>query len=116
MNLKYIKKPIIGNPIVVLSAIITIGIAIRILFVPFDIPLIWDNFTYFIYAIVHSLGQNTTMQIFHQKIFCRENKSELQLMKKLPLSKSSAVPYSPKNYQNYTMKRKNLQKVAIRYC
>ena len=63
MNLKYIKKPIIGNPIVVLSAIITIGIAIRILFVPFDIPLIWDNFTYFIYAIDHSLGQNTTMQI-----------------------------------------------------
>ena len=57
-----------------------------------------------------------TMQIFHQKIFYKENKSELQLMKKLPLSKSSAVPYSPKNYQNYTMKRKNLQKVANRYC
>ena len=55
MNLKYIKKPIIGNPIVVLSAIITIGIAIRILFVPFDIPLTWDNFTYFMYAIDHSL-------------------------------------------------------------
>ena len=63
MNLKYIKKPIIGNPIVVLSAIITIGIAIRILFVPFDIPLTWDNFTYFMYAIDHSLGQNSTMQV-----------------------------------------------------
>ena len=63
MNLKYIKKPIIGNPIVVLPAIITIGIAIRILFIPFDIPLTWDNFTYFMYAIDHSLGQNTTMQV-----------------------------------------------------
>ena len=63
MNLKYIKKPIIGNPIVVLSVIITIGIAIRILFVPFDIPLTWDNFTYFMYAIDHSLGQNSTLQV-----------------------------------------------------
>ena len=63
MNLKYIKKPIIGNPIVVLPAIITIGIAIRILFIPFDIPLTWDNFTYFMYAIDHSLGQNSTMQV-----------------------------------------------------
>ena len=63
MNLKYIKKPIIGNPIVVLSVIITIGIAIRILFIPFDIPLTWDNFTYFMYAIDHSLGQNSTMQV-----------------------------------------------------
>ena len=41
----------------------TIGIAIRILFVPFDIPLTWDNFTYFMYATDHSLGQNSPMQV-----------------------------------------------------
>ena len=63
MNLKYIKKPIIRNPIVILSAIITIGIAIRIIFIPFEIPLNSDNFAYFMYAIDHSLGQNSTMQV-----------------------------------------------------
>ena len=63
MNLEYIKKPIIRNPIVVLSTIITIGIAIRIIFVPFEIPLNSDNFAYFMYAIDHSLGQNSTMQV-----------------------------------------------------
>lgn len=63
MNLKYIKKPVIINPIVVLSAIITIGIVIRILFVPFEVPLNSDNFAYFMYAIDHSLGQNSTMQV-----------------------------------------------------
>ncbi len=65
MNLKYIKKPIIRNPIVILSAIITIGIAIRIIFVPFEIPLNSDNFAYFMYAIDHSLGQNSTMQVYN---------------------------------------------------
>jgi len=65
LNLKYIKKPIIRNPIVVLSSIITIGIAIRILFVPFEIPLNSDNFAYFMYAIDHSLGQNSTMQVYN---------------------------------------------------
>ena len=63
MNLEYIKKPIIKNPIVVLSAIIIIGIAIRILFVPFEIPFNSDNVAYFMYAIDHSLGQNSTTQI-----------------------------------------------------
>jgi len=63
LNLEYIKKPIIRNPIVVLSTIITIGIAIRIIFVPFEIPLNSDNFAYFMYAIDHSLGQNSTMQV-----------------------------------------------------
>ena len=63
MNLKYIRKQIIRNPIVILSAIITIGIAIRILFVSFEIPLNSDNFAYFMYAIDHSLGQNSTMQV-----------------------------------------------------
>ena len=65
MNLKYLKKPINRNPIVVLSAIITIGIAIRIFFVPFEIPLNSDNFAYFMYAIDHSLGQNSTMQVYN---------------------------------------------------
>ena len=63
MNLKYIKKPINKSPIVILSTIITIGIAIRIIFVPFEIPLNSDNFAYFMYAIDHSLGQNSTMQV-----------------------------------------------------
>ncbi len=63
MNLKYIKKPIEKNPIVVLSTIIAMGIAIRIIFVPFEIPLNSDNFTYFMYAVDHSIGQNSTMQV-----------------------------------------------------
>jgi len=63
LTLKYIKKPIIKSPIVILSAIITIGITIRIIFVPFEIPLNSDNFAYFMYAIDHSLGQNSTMQV-----------------------------------------------------
>lgn len=65
MNLKYIKKPIIRNPIVVLSVIITIGIVIRILFVSFEIPFNSDNFAYFMYAVDHSLGQNSTMQVYN---------------------------------------------------
>ena len=65
MNLKYIKKPIIRNPIVILSTIITIGIAIRIIFAPFEIPMNSDNFAYFMYAIDHSLGQNSTMQVYN---------------------------------------------------
>lgn len=65
MNLEYIKKPIIRNPIVILSTIITIGIAIRIIFVPFEIPMNSDNFAYFMYAIDHSLGQNSTMSVYN---------------------------------------------------
>ncbi len=63
LNLKYAKNPNIKNPIIVLPTIIAIGITIRFLFVPFEIPLNSDNFAYFMYAIDHSLGQNSTMQV-----------------------------------------------------